>query len=47
LAQEVLTMAESPRITSAAWGKTEIDGLEPGKDVKLWPGGGGLFHSTC
>ncbi|GIF42080.1 Mth938-like domain-containing protein [Actinoplanes xinjiangensis] len=33
-------MAGSPRITSVVWGTMEIEGLEPGKDFKLWPGGG-------
>ncbi|WP_430788962.1 Mth938-like domain-containing protein [Actinoplanes sp. G11-F43] len=33
-------MAESPRIRSVEWGRMEVDGLEPGKDFKLWPGGG-------
>ena len=30
----------SPRILDIAWGKTEVEGLGVGKDVKLWPGGG-------
>jgi len=33
-------MAQSPRITSVSWGRMEIEGLEPGKDFMLWPGGG-------
>jgi hypothetical protein len=32
--------APSPAIVSAAWGRTEVAGLGPGKDWKLWPGGG-------
>jgi hypothetical protein len=30
----------SPRILNVVWGKTEVEGLGVGKDVKLWPGGG-------
>jgi hypothetical protein len=30
----------SPRIRSLSWGRMEIEGLPPGKDFKLWPGGG-------
>jgi hypothetical protein len=30
----------SPRILEIVWGKTEVEGLGEGKDVKLWPGGG-------
>ena len=30
----------SPRITHISWGRMEIDGLGPGRDFKLWPGGG-------
>jgi hypothetical protein len=30
----------SPRILDVVWGKTEVEGLGVGKDVKLWPGGG-------
>lgn len=34
-------MAErSPQILSVAWGIMEVDGLAPGKDFKLYPGGG-------
>ncbi|MBO3741255.1 hypothetical protein [Actinoplanes flavus] len=33
-------MAESPRITSVSWGEMTVEGLPPGKDFKLWPGGG-------
>ena len=33
-------MAESPRITNISWGRMEIEGLPPGKDFKLFPGGG-------
>lgn len=31
---------QSPEISSVAWGHMEITGLEPGKDFKLYPGGG-------
>src|SRR5881392_875094 len=30
----------SPRITSLSRGRMEVEGLPPGKDFKLWPGGG-------
>jgi hypothetical protein len=30
----------SPQITSISWGRMEVDGLAPGKDFKLYPGGG-------
>ena len=32
--------AESPRIEVISWGRMEVAGLQPGKDFKLWPGGG-------
>lgn len=32
--------ASSPRITRISWGRMEIEGMEPGKDFKLYPGGG-------
>lgn len=30
----------SPRILAIAWGSMEVEGLTPGKDFKLYPGGG-------
>jgi len=33
-------VTQSPRITRLAWGKLEVEGLEPARDLKLWPGGG-------
>ena len=33
-------MAHSPRITHIAWGEMEVEGLDPSRDMKLWPGGG-------
>jgi hypothetical protein len=30
----------SPRIVSISWGRMDVDGLTPGKDFKLYPGGG-------
>ncbi len=30
----------SPRIQSLSWGVMVVEGLERGKDFKLWPGGG-------
>ena len=43
----------SPKITAIEWGRLEVEGLAPGKDFKLYPGGGrewdwsetGLRHS--
>jgi hypothetical protein len=34
------TVEQSPKIVSISWGHMEVDGLEPGKDFKLYPGGG-------
>ncbi|MEU8799139.1 Mth938-like domain-containing protein [Spirillospora sp. NPDC048819] len=33
-------MAASPQITHISWGRMEVEGLAPGKDFKLYPGGG-------
>lgn len=33
-------MFQSPRIQSVSWGRMKVEGLEPAKDFKLWPGGG-------
>ncbi|PRX16229.1 Mth938-like domain-containing protein [Actinoplanes italicus] len=33
-------MAKSPRIASVSWGRMEVEGLDAGKDFKLYPGGG-------
>lgn len=33
-------MARSPLITHISWGRMEVEGLAPGKDFKLYPGGG-------
>lgn len=30
----------SPQIVSISWGRMEVDGLGPGKDFMLYPGGG-------
>ena len=30
----------SPRIAHVSWGRMEVDGIGPGKDFKLYPGGG-------
>ncbi|WUF75480.1 Mth938-like domain-containing protein [Streptomyces nojiriensis] len=30
----------SPRITHLSWGRIEVEGLAPGKDFRLHPGGG-------
>ncbi|MFD9406963.1 MTH938/NDUFAF3 family protein [Streptomyces sp. NPDC059989] len=34
------TPARSPRVTHLSWGRIEVEGLAPGKDFKLYPGGG-------
>jgi hypothetical protein len=33
-------MGKSPRITHVSWGRMEVEGLAPGKDFKVYPGGG-------
>jgi hypothetical protein len=33
-------MPRSPLITHVSWGRMEVEGLAPGKDFKLYPGGG-------
>lgn len=33
-------VAHSPRIRTIEWGRMEVEGLPPGKDFKLYPGGG-------
>ncbi|MEV7547562.1 Mth938-like domain-containing protein [Streptomyces sp. NPDC089915] len=33
-------MNRSPAITHLAWGEMEVEGLAPGKDFVLYPGGG-------
>lgn len=33
----------SPRILELSWGRMEVEGLGPGKDFKLYPGGGGAW----
>ncbi|MFD0688482.1 Mth938-like domain-containing protein [Actinomadura fibrosa] len=33
-------MDRSPRVTHISWGRMEVEGLETGKDFKLYPGGG-------
>lgn len=30
----------SPRILTISWARMEVEGLAPGKDLKLYPGGG-------
>lgn len=30
----------SPLVESLSWGRMQVSGLRPGKDFKLWPGGG-------
>jgi len=32
--------AGSPRILAISWGRMQVEGLGPGKDFKLYPGGG-------
>lgn len=33
-------IAPAPLIRSLSWGRMEVEGLAPGKDFKLFPGGG-------
>jgi hypothetical protein len=33
----------SPKVTHISWGKMTVEGLDGGKDYKLWPGGGRLW----
>jgi hypothetical protein len=35
-----MKQTRSPRITRISWGRMEVEGLDPGKDFKLYPGGG-------
>lgn len=37
---------ESPRIERISWGSMKAAGLDPGKDFKLWPGGGRAWDWT-
>ncbi|MGX6604740.1 Mth938-like domain-containing protein [Micromonosporaceae bacterium Da 78-11] len=30
----------SPQVSAVSWGHMDVDGLAPGKDFKLYPGGG-------
>jgi len=34
------SIKRSPRILAVSWGRMEVEGLAPGKDFKLYPGGG-------
>ena len=34
------TRPASPKILSLDWGRIDVEGLGPGRDFKLWPGGG-------
>ncbi|GIW79466.1 MAG: hypothetical protein KatS3mg105_1273 [Gemmatales bacterium] len=36
----------SPKITNIAWGIMEVEGLERGRDFKLYPGGGRAWDWT-
>jgi hypothetical protein len=31
---------QSPKVTHISWGRMEVEGLGPGRDFKLYPGGG-------
>jgi hypothetical protein len=33
-------MDRAPRITHISWGRMEVEGVRPGKDFRLYPGGG-------
>lgn len=35
-----MTTQRSPKVTHISWGRIELDQLPPGKDYKLYPGGG-------
>jgi hypothetical protein len=35
-----MSLTDSPLITDIAWGRMRVEGIGPGKDFKLWPGGG-------
>ncbi|HUA65320.1 MAG TPA: Mth938-like domain-containing protein [Alphaproteobacteria bacterium] len=37
---------QSPRITHISWGRMEVEGLGPGRDFKLYPGGGRAWDWT-
>ncbi len=39
-AKRIVDMMHSPRIMRVDWGRMEVEGLEAGKDFKLYPGGG-------
>jgi hypothetical protein len=36
----------SPRILHLSWGRLEVEGLGPGRDFKLYPGGGRAWDWT-
>ena len=36
----------SPPVTHVSWGRMEVDGLPPGKDFMLYPGGGQAWDWT-
>ncbi len=38
--------ARSPRIERVAWGSMQVEDLGPGRDWKLWPGGGRAWDWT-
>ena len=40
------SFTRSPRVESIDWGRMEIEGIGPGKDFKLFPGGGRPWNWT-
>jgi hypothetical protein len=34
------SLARSPKVLHVSWGRMQVEGLEAGKDFKLYPGGG-------
>lgn len=34
---------QSPKILDVSWGRMEVEGLPPAKDLKLYPGGGRVW----
>lgn len=41
-----ISAKQSPRVVHISWGKMEVETLGPGKDFKLWPGGGRAWDWT-
>lgn len=41
-----ISAEQSLRIAHISWGKMEVENIGPGKDFKLWPGGGRAWDWT-